>query len=506
MPRSVEKWLVPLLVVLHAFIALPLAFSLNVWVDEASTLYTTANGLIAAFGSLFTDEKQAPLYFLLLSLWRSIDHSIFFARLFSVACSLLAIIAFSRLAGRIWDRRNALTLTALFAFHPFLFWASLEIRLYSFVILITCLLFNFFVDGFFSQESESDELSRRRKRDRILFALTASAALYTNYYLGFPIVGCLGALLITKKWKAAKTYVLLMAAVGVSILPLFYIVSLQFADRVASFQETKSVAEALRIIWNHFLTFALPTEIYTPEDQTTISLVRLWIVRISIVGALIIFIKSKFRYLDKNIAAFVAISAISAVFLIFVYFQLGSAYVEIRHAAVYFVSIFVLVGAIVVKLIPDRLRFFALLIVLSFYGYSLISLYPLNIKRGDWENVAAYISYHETPAQPIVIFPVYETVALPQYYKGVNEILPDERKFAFFAEDSAGSVGRYERQIQFLISEIPAEASEIWLLTGEACSIGEACAPLEKFVEANYTVVQEQDLYREKVRLLRKKQ
>lgn len=506
MPRSVEKWLVPILVILHAFIALPLAFSLNVWVDEASTLYTTANGVIAAFGSLFTDEKQAPLYFLLLSLWRSIDHSIFFARLFSVACSLLSIVVFFRLAGKIWDRRNALTLTALFAFHPFLFWASLEIRLYSFVILITCLLFNFFVDGFFSQESESDELSLRRKRARILFALTASAALYTNYYLGFPIVGCLGALLITKKWKAAKTYVLLMVAVGVSILPLFYIVSLQFADRVASFQETKSVAEALRIIWNHFLTFALPTEIYTPEDQTTISLVRLWIVRLSIVGALIFFIKSKFRDLDKNIAAFAAISAVSAFFLIFVYFQLGSAYVEIRHAAVYFVSIFVLVGAIVFKLIPDRLRFLALLIVLSFYGYSLISLYPLNIKRGDWENAAAYISYHETPAQPIVIFPVYETVALPQYYRGVNEILPDERKFAFFAEDAAGSVGRYERQIQFLISEIPAEASEIWLLTGDACSVGEACAPLEKFVEANYTVVQEQDLYREKVRLLRKKQ
>ena len=506
MPRSVEKWLVPLLVVLHAFIALPLAFSLNVWVDEASTLYTTANGLIAAFGSLFTDEKQAPLYFLLLSLWRSIDHSIFFARLFSVACSLLAIIAFSRLAGRIWDRRSALTLTALFAFHPFLFWASLEIRLYSFVILLTCLLFNFFIDGFLNDAADTGESSKHRSRTQILFAVTASTALYTNYYLGFPIIGGFAALLITKKWKAAKTYVLLMAAVGVSILPLFYIVSLQFADRVASFQETKSVAEALRIIWNHFLTFALPTEIYAPEDQTTISLVRLWIVRISIVGALIFFIKSKFRGLDKNIAAFTAISAVSALFLIFVYFQLGSAYVEIRHAAVYFVSIFVLVGAIAVTLIPDRLRFLVLLLVLSFYGYSLISLYPWNVKRGDWENVAAYISYNESYRQPIVIFPVYETVALPQYYKGVNKILPDERKFAFFAEDAAGSAGRYERQIQFLISEIPAEASEIWLLTGDACTIGEACAPLEKFVAANYTVVQEKELYREKVRLLRKKQ
>lgn len=506
MPRSVEKWLLPLLMILHAVIALPLAYSLNVWVDEASTLFTTSNGVTVAFSGLFTDEKQAPLYFLLLSLWRSIDHSIFFARLFSVVCSLLAIVIFFRLARKLWDRRNALTMTALFAFHPFLFWASLEIRLYSFVILLTCLLFNFFVDGFLSDASGSDALSQQRRRAQIFFALTASVSLYTNYYLGFPLVGGLAALLLTKKWDAAKKYVLLMLAIGVSILPLFYIASLQFADRTASFHDPTSIGEALRIVWNHFLTFALPTEIYTPEEQTTFSLVRLWIVRISIAGTLIIFIRTKFRDLEKQIIAFAAISAVSAAFLIFVYFQLGSAYVEIRHAAVYFVSIFVFVGALAAKLIPDKLRPFALLIVLTFYGYSLISVYPGNVKRGDWENAAAYISYHESPKQPIMIFPVYETVALPQYYKGVNEILPDEKRFSFFAEDASGSAGRYEGQIRFLISEIPVDAREIWLLTGDACSIGEACAPLEKFVEANYTLVQEQDLYREKVRLLRKKQ
>lgn len=506
MPKPVEKWLVPLLVTLHAFVAVPLAYSLNIWADEASTLFTTANGVRVAFSNLFTDEKQAPLYFLLLSLWRSVDQSIFFARLFSVICTLLAIVVFYRLAGKIWDKRNALTVSALFAFHPYLFWASLEIRLYSLVILLTCLLFTFFIDGFAVDEVETEITDQKRVRSQILFAITASAGLYTNYYLGFPIGGGFAALLILRKWGAAKLYFLLMLAVGVSILPLFYFISLQFADRTATFQEAKSLAEGVRIIWNHFLTFALPTEIYTPEDQSIYSTLRLWIVRLALVGAIIILIKNKGRELDKTAIAFAAISAISAAFLLFVYFQLGSGYVEIRHAAVYFVSIYVVVCAIAIKLIPEKVRTVALLIVLSSYGYSLATLYPNNLKTGDWENVSTYLSANENPGQPIVVFPAYEVIALPPYYKGVNKLLPDEKIFSFFPEDTFGSPDRYTRQIEFLVSKIPNDVTEIWLLTGNACSRGEACAPLEKFVDANYTVVQEQHFYREKVRLLRKKQ
>ena len=506
MPRSVENRLLPVLVILHAVIALPLAIYLNIWIDEASTLHTTANGIFAAFGSLFTDEKQAPLYFLLLSLWRTIDHSIFFARLFSILCSLLAIIVFFQLANRIWEKKTALTVTALFAFHPYLFWASLEIRLYSFVILLTCLLFKFFLDGFLADSSETTDNIKSRNKAQVFYAITATAALYTNYYLGFPIAGGFIALLILRNWRSAKRYFFLMLAVGVAILPLFYIVRLQFTDRIATYQEEKSIAEAVRMIWNHFLTFSLPTEIYSPEEQTIVSTVRLWIVRISILATLVFFLRNKFRDLDKNIIAFGTISAISAAFMIFVYFQLGSGYIVIRHAAVYFVSIFVFTCAVVLKVLPDKFRFAALLLALVFYGYSLMSLYPMNVKRGDWQNVAAYITSNETPGQPVVVFPVYDSIALPQYYKGVNKIYPDDKTFSFFTEDATGSPKMFDHQIKFLISEISSDTVDIWLVTSDKCELGEACLPLEKFVEANYNVIQEQEFYREKVRLLRKKQ
>src|SRR5690349_20813504 len=61
---------------LHLLITLPLAYVLNIWADEASTLYTTEHGFFYAFRSALADEKQAPLYFWFLSLWREIDASI----------------------------------------------------------------------------------------------------------------------------------------------------------------------------------------------------------------------------------------------------------------------------------------------------------------------------------------------------------------------------------------------------------------------------------------------
>ena len=49
MPVSSKKsFNVTSLIVLHILIVLPLAYFLNIWADEASTLYTTQHGFMAA--------------------------------------------------------------------------------------------------------------------------------------------------------------------------------------------------------------------------------------------------------------------------------------------------------------------------------------------------------------------------------------------------------------------------------------------------------------------------
>lgn len=493
-----EKQFLLILIFLHLAIALPMAFQLNIWVDEASTLYTTQNGFVQALLNLFSDEKQAPLYFLALSLWRKISDSIFFARLFSIICSLLAIVAFSRLAQKIWEKNTAFFITALFALHPYLFWASLEIRLYSLIVLLTCLLFRFFYDGYLQTDKPS-------KRAQIYFVLTSICALYTNYYLGFLLVGGFLALIILRRWTEAKSYFLQMFIIGVAILPLFWIIRLQFSDRIVTFQEEKSLIEGIKVFWNHFLLFALPTEIFTDEKLSVFSFIRLWLMRVAILATVFIIIKKKGKDIDKIILAFGTISATAIAFFLVVYFQFGAGYVEIRHASVYFVSLFIFISAILVKILPKKSWILATVLYSIFFSYSIYTLYPNLTKRGDWARVATFIEQNEKPNQPIVSFPVYETITLPYYYKGANRILPDEKFFSFFAEGKEGSPDNYRRQLEFVISEIPPEAEEIWLLTSDLCAVKQTCEPLENFVWANYTVIEEKDFYKEKVQLLRKK-
>ncbi len=498
MPKINEKKIVLMLILLHLAIALPFAFHLNIWADEASTLYTTQHGFGQAFQNLFTDEKQAPLYFLLLSVWRKLDASIFFARLFSIVCSAAAIAAFWRLARKIWDAKTAVFITAIFALHPYLFWASLEIRLYSLVILLTCLLFSSFYDGYLRDDYAA-------AKSRIYFTLAAIAALYTNYYLGFTLVGGFAALLILRRRSSAKSYFWQMLIVGIAITPLFWIISFQFSDRAVTFQTDKSLIEGVRILWNHFLIFVLPTEMFPTEEISVFSIIRLWLVRISAAAVIVVLIKNKFRDVDENITAFGTIAVVGAAFFLFVYYQLGSGYIQIRHAAVCYTAVFIFVSAVLVKVSPKKFWILYAVLYSVFFVYAVCALYPNLTKRGDWARVAAFVEANEKPNQPIISFPVYETIALPFYYKGANKVLPDEKFFSFFAEGEAGSPNNFSRQIEFTLAKFPPEAEEIWLLTSDNCDFKQSCEPLENFVQANYTVIEEKNFYKEKVRLLRKK-
>lgn len=493
------------LICFHLIVALPLAYFLNIWADEASTLHTTQNGLVVALGSALADEKQAPLYFCLLGLWRNINDSIFFARLFSAGCSVLAIKFFYDLSRKLFADKKTIVVSAIFALHPYLIWTSLEIRVYSLVILLSILLLNFYFEGFLHPIGKSTLASP--KRYRIFFVVTSIFALYTNYYLGFLLVACFLGLLALRRWHEAKIYFLQMTIVGIVFLPLVWSLVSQLAVNTGGFQTDRSLIEGVRILWGHLLTFILPTEIF-PNDTTSFwSVARLWFVRLGILATIVIFIKNRGKGIDRNIICFSVITSVICIFLLFSYFQLGEWYVEIRHASVLFVSLFLLVALIMVECLPDRMMWPIVALYFVFFSYGIFALYPERVKRGDWANVANFIEKNESENQPIVIFEAYHALALPYHYKGINKVLPDKNFFIWNFEDSPVSENAFKDQIAFVISQIPPEAPEIWLVTEDRCHkpvINIACKPLEDFVRSNYSVVLEKDFYWERIRLLKK--
>ncbi|HEX9961244.1 MAG TPA: hypothetical protein VGB00_09950, partial [Pyrinomonadaceae bacterium] len=363
-------------------------------------------------------------------------------------------------------------------------------------------------DGQDKQDKNNFPFVFSRVFSRLNFVLVAIVALYTNYYLGFLLAGCFAALLVLGKFKEARRFFLQMLVVLVAILPLLWIIKQQFEVNAGDFQAEKSFIEGARLVWNHALNLTFPTELSPQTESSIVSVVRIWLVRFGVFLTVFLLVKNNFRQIDKNVLSFGAISVVVAVFLLFAYFLLGEIYVALRHTAVLFVPVFLFAALFLSAVLPRRSWIFFAAAFAFLYPYSVYKSYPQMAKRGDWIRVARFIEANEAPNQPIIVFQNYDALSLPFHYKGANRILPDEKFFAWSLEDKPSSDAALQKQIEFVISEIPADAEEIWLATEEICQAAEtriACQPLENFVRANYTIEKQQDFYLERVRLLRKK-
>lgn len=499
-----------LLIVLHVSIALYLAYYTSIWKDEASTLYTTGNGFWDTLQNVSANEKQAPLYFLLVSLWRSLDDSIFFARVFSIIWSAAAIKFFYDLAQKFVDQPAARFLAVFFAVHPILFWASAEIRVYSLLILFSILLLKFFVESYLENKNDfSVEVENSPTRARIYFGLTAIVALYTNYYLGFLLVGAFLALVAVRRFRAARDYFLQMLVVGAVFLPLLWSFKQQLAVRAVGFASEKSIGEAAGILAYRMWNLIFPLELSFGAGLSVFSISRIGFLAIVAAAIFYFLTKSKFRAANEKTWALAVISLTICAFLLTAYFALGAEYIVTRHFSVLFVPFFLLAGALAANVLPKRSRVYvAVLFVLLFPYTKIYKQFSDFGKQGDWARVARFIEQNEKPNQPIVIFPNFDALALPFHYAGANPVVPQTNFFAWNYEDSPGKAGAMKSEIRFVISQIPPEAAEIWLATAEICQnphTSESCRPLENFVEAHYTVVDTRDFYEERLRLLRKK-
>ncbi|MDQ3712523.1 MAG: hypothetical protein M3388_09935 [Acidobacteriota bacterium] len=415
-------------------------------------------------------------------------------------------IFFHRLARKFFDEYAANFIAVLFAIHPYLIWASVEIRVYSTVILLSILLLKFFGEGFLMMRTLP---AKTQRKAQIFYFLTAIIALYTNYYLGFLLIGGFAALIVLRRFRAARNYFLQMLVVGACILPLLWIVKQQFAVNTSGFTAENSIVEGLKILWNHVLTLTFPIEAESRAEPSINTVIRIRIPRFSALAILFFFVKEIFRAANQKVLMLGTITAVVSTFLLAAYFLLGAEFVEFRHAAVLFVPLILFLGVLLTGVLPRKgVIIFAVFLVLLFPYSKIYKQYPDFAKRGDWARVARFVEQNEKPNQPIIVFRNYDALSLPFYYKGVNRILPDEKFFAWSAEDSFSSENAFSNQIAFVISKIPSDAQEIWLATEEFCQNAEtsrACRPLENFLEANYTVVETKDFYLERVRLLRKK-
>jgi hypothetical protein len=492
-----EKKFLFILLFLHLAIALPFAYYLNVWADEASTLHTTANGFLPAIEAALRDENQSPLYFILLSPWRMINGSIFWTRIFSILCSLLAIWISADVAKRFlpeYVRQYAVVIVAL---HPFLFWASTETRGYSLIILLSALLLKFFYDAYLADEPKLSS--------QILYILVCIVALYTNYFLGFFLVGNFFALVALRKTRASAVYIGHMAIVGIAFAPLFILLTRQFGTR--HILGDNSLWISVRNVWQHLQAFILPINIFS-EEKSWPAFLRLWIFRAAAAAIVAALLVKRFKDISTNTIALAAPCLLIALFLLTVGSLIGIGYANIRHASMLFLPLLFFFSALLYETFGrSGINVWAALLVF-FIPFSIWQQFSPMAKRGDWEKVAAFVQANEKPDQAVMAIEAYDTVGFTAYYRGTNTVLPREGFFPWSEANDFTAPDSMPQQIDSLIGELPSDTPEVWLLTGEICEAEktrDVCRPLEEYLDTNYTKIDDREFYLERVRLYRKK-
>jgi len=451
--RTPSRRAVPALAGLYLAIALPLAARLDIWIDEAYTLETTGGGLRHALHQALFFEGQPPLYFLLLGLLRTLEGSVFFARLFSVLCGAAALFAVAALSRRWLPEVHPGWLTALFLFNPFFFYAALEIRPYALALLLSALLLLLLHDGYVAPEP--------RQAARWGYAAATLAALYTQYYLGFLLVAGAVALLVLERRRSLRSYLLAMAAVAAGFAPMLWILPGQVSAQTAAVAERASVREGVQSLAGRVQEYAWPTpglpDAWRPAARVGFAL------------AVVLLVLVHRRAARRSAVAVWALTATAA--LLFLAVRLGVTGPDLmqpRHTAALYLPALLTVASAVLLIPEPRQRrvlgaWTAAVILLT--TLSMTETYGALAKTGDWARVGRFLERNARPGEPILVLTAEAAVPLERYYHGPDPLVPLPAAEDFKTYDARKFALRGEAEIDAALARTPGHPTSVWVVT-----------------------------------------
>jgi hypothetical protein len=456
-----------------------LGWIMDIRFDEAFTLETTSRGFFYAIAQAIEFEQQAPLYFALLSLWRRMDLSIFFARSFSLLFYPISIWLAAEAAKRYLRGVDPLVVAAAFAFHQLVFWAALDIRLYTFITAISAALLVLFYDGYLKDDA--------RRSSRIAFLVIAAVALHTQYYLGFQLAAGAVALAFCAKWHALKRYIKGMAVVGVIFIPMALVVVRQ-AGIVSGHTDFELTAfDLVREVYRRVVVLFVSVEWIEPDWF------KAWLGRLVLIGFGIVFLIKLTReklWEDRFLAAFVTVQTIFfAAAITFV----GVQPLQARHM-IGLVLPFLIIQFSALMVFKNRHITTAwLILIVAANIIFMIGEHRSLAKPGDFRRMAEYVAQYESSGQPVMIVHSDAIYPFKNYYQGVNPLdaLPQINELTSW--NPKLNVFRDEAQVAQSFGRWP-DAKRFWLVSDGWCSHGTLdfnCGILEEFIAENFIVESE---------------
>ena len=476
-------------------VALPLSYLLNIRFDEAFTLNTTSQDLVYAFRQAIHFEQQAPLYFVLLTIWRAIDPSIFFARLFSVVCLPLFVWVAAEAAKRYLKGTNPLFVAAIAAVHQQALWNALDIRAYAMTALLSAILLVLFHDGYMAD--------RQRSRSRILFTVVAVISLYTQYYLGFQLAAGAVALIATKRWRPLKRYVTDMAIAGLLFLPMLVVIKGQVADVNSQIDAPLPLSEMTKAIYQRLVSLSISME------WLQLEFLKRWAIRAVAAGVFLLFaVKLIRRRLPEDVALASFIGVMTLLFFI-TFAIVGAQGMQPRHMSSLILPLTMLPFAAFAFFKDPKIRIGWCVLVVVLNIVAMAAAYAPFAKPGDFKRVAEYVMANEQPDQPVLVFHADAVLPLRHYYHGMNTLIALPQENGFEEWNPRNNVLRDEAQVLDRINSQPGDPTGFWLVSDGWCAHGTLsfnCDVLESVVDKYFVVESTQNfLEPTTVRLLRRK-
>jgi 4-amino-4-deoxy-L-arabinose transferase-like glycosyltransferase len=383
-----------LLIIAYLLLTIPLAYELNLGGDEGYTLESTSGNFGTTFERAVGFEGQAPLYFLFLNIWRNLNDSIFFARIFSLLAILGAVLLFINLLEVYLKNKNIIWYALLFAFNPLTIWAALEIRLYALLVFLSTLVLSIFI-------RRVDPNSR--PYIRIAFITSSIIGIYTQYYF-FILPATLITIFILKNGiKKSRTFL-----VDFVIILLFcFPIPILAANQLQRFPQREINLSGFLLGVKKLLQYQ--EQIFLPIGKINNNALGRYLIRAAFFSIIISVIynyhKNKIKIFNSfNMFPFYIIIS-GLIFAISTSIFIRLELLNIRHL-IYLLPAWILLLSLIISTSNNKYKKYILIIIpFVVYCFALFNEYHSMAKNGDYKRVSNYIMKHECRGQRIFIFP-----------------------------------------------------------------------------------------------------
>lgn len=497
MPRDVAWTLV--IAGAHALVASILAAMLNVWIDECYTLDTISRTIRYAWNQALHFESQPPGYFIALTLWYRIAGTVFFARLFSILCTVGTILAAQRLSLRCFgDRVPSWLVPLLVAVQPLTLLAAVEARRYALVLVFTCALLLVFPSAFPPSRGRAPTWNAA-------YACVALAALYVDYFTAFVLAAQTGLLVVRRRWRDVKGQVSILVLVAGACLPLMFDVT----DQLRVYEGLESTSASQLASTARYVSYAL-------ENLGATQWLRSWN-RPAKLLLLVVLVYMLWKYaagvkadpartasLDPVIltvligSCFVALSFVSA-----------PSILQPKHLVVMLLP-WALVVAGAWTLFRRSVAVALLTAIVALNVLASVDSFRHLAKRGDFIRVARFIEQNERPGEPIVVFYAEVALGFQHHYRGVNRTVVIPAPVDYQRYNLRDFVLPADADFWSSLESNLRDSERIWVVTDSfsdpelgGCGFGDVdfnCTLLEVMLKRRYTLLQATPFYQSRVR------